>query len=296
MLIYLFPRPFSSSRLKGETIEFLMMPQETCAPCPDRTSLHLPLLLPYIGYLRLFYIVHTKPEPCYTRNFNSHFSHFFSHFFQASVSEVVLSVRASRLIIFEAGPKPWPLVPARFYSNIHTIDSEEVWEGLEVETVSQSEPRKGQQHAFRVTCLALGEQVGLEVEQDTFLCHCAIVLLLSYYHQHLCYMCVSVQWLVFTSGNTPGPLNEQPSKEESRVKVACSSPASLSLSLLPFSPSSSSFSSSILSSFQPKACPQSQHPTSMVSFFIHFNFLCSFLSLPPVASVIPLSAYHTMHS
>ncbi|XP_029927981.1 nuclear pore membrane glycoprotein 210 [Myripristis murdjan] len=149
---------------------------------------------------------------------------------RASVSEVVLSVRASCLIIFEAGPKPWPLVPARFYSNIHIIDSKEVWEGLEVETVSQSEPRKGQQHAFRVTCLALGEQ-----------------------------------WLVFTSGNTPGPLNEQPSKEESRVKVACSSPASLSLSLLPFSPSSSSFSSSILSSFQPKPCPQSQHATSMLS-------------------------------
>uniref|UniRef100_UPI003AAF04EC nuclear pore membrane glycoprotein 210-like n=1 Tax=Centroberyx gerrardi TaxID=166262 RepID=UPI003AAF04EC len=141
---------------------------------------------------------------------------------RASVSEVVLSVRASRLIVFEAGPKPWPLAPGRFYSNI-IIDREDEREGLEVEAVGQSEPRKGQQHAYRVTCLALVEQ-----------------------------------WLVFISGNTPGPLNQQPSKEESRVKVACSSPATLSLSLL--SPSSPSSSSSI----QPTPCPQSQYPTSML--------------------------------
>ncbi len=70
------------------------------------------------------------------------------------------------------------------------------------------------------------------------------------------HMCVFMQWLVFRCGNTPGPLNEIPAVEESRVQVACGVPASLSLSLLssPSSPSSVHYS-----------CNQLHYPCGLVS-------------------------------
>ncbi|XP_050987544.1 LOW QUALITY PROTEIN: nuclear pore membrane glycoprotein 210-like [Labeo rohita] len=116
------------------------------------------------------------------------------------VSEVLLSVGSSRVVMFEGGPRPWPPAPFRFFSDVEVQPER----GVTVEalrTIEAGPPR----HAYRVTCTAMGEQ-----------------------------------WLVFRCGNTPGPLNEIPAVEESRVQVVCGVPASLSLSLLssPSSPSS----------------------------------------------------------
>ncbi|XP_055766807.1 nuclear pore membrane glycoprotein 210-like [Salvelinus fontinalis] len=141
---------------------------------------------------------------------------------KALVSEVVLSLGASCLIVFEGGPQPWPLVPARFHG-----DAQAEGEGLGVEALSLSEPRRAQQHAYRVTCHALGEQ-----------------------------------WLVFSCGNSPGPLNQDPSVERSRVRVDCSTPRSLSLSLLP---SYSSSPPSIPPSSLSHPCPEPHYPASLLS-------------------------------
>ncbi|RXN05465.1 nuclear pore membrane glycoprotein 210-like [Labeo rohita] len=116
------------------------------------------------------------------------------------VSEVLLSVGSSRVVMFEGGPRPWPPAPFRFFGDVEVQPER----GVTVEalrTIEAGPPR----HAYRVTCTAMGEQ-----------------------------------WLVFRCGNTPGPLNEIPAVEESRVQVVCGVPASLSLSLLssPSSPSS----------------------------------------------------------
>ncbi|XP_029593835.1 nuclear pore membrane glycoprotein 210 isoform X4 [Salmo trutta] len=138
---------------------------------------------------------------------------------KALVSEVVLSLGASCLIVFQGGPQPWPLVPARFHG-----DAQAEGEGLGVEALSLSEPRRAQQHAYRVTCHTLGEQ-----------------------------------WLVFSSGNSPGPLNQDPSVERSRVRVDCSAPGSLSLSLLPSSPPS------IPPSSLSHPCPEPHYPASLLS-------------------------------
>ncbi|KAL1259420.1 hypothetical protein QQF64_009997 [Cirrhinus molitorella] len=116
------------------------------------------------------------------------------------VSEVLLSVGSSRVVEFEGGPQPWPPAPFRFFSDVEVQPEG----GVTVEALRTIEARPPR-HAYQVTCTAVGEQ-----------------------------------WLVFRCGNAPGPLNEIPAVEESRVQVACGVPSSLSLSLLssPSSPSS----------------------------------------------------------
>ncbi|XP_072536827.1 nuclear pore membrane glycoprotein 210-like [Salminus brasiliensis] len=136
---------------------------------------------------------------------------------RALVSEVLNTVGSSRLLVFEGGPQPWPLDPTRFFSSTQAQP-----EGsITVEALSLTEVRLAR-HAYRVTCTGLEKQ-----------------------------------WLVFKCGNTPGSPNETPSVEESRVRVECGVPASLSLlPLLSSSPASTPPSS------HHYACPQLQHPSS----------------------------------
>ncbi|KAF4103256.1 hypothetical protein G5714_016139 [Onychostoma macrolepis] len=132
------------------------------------------------------------------------------------VSEVLLSVGSSRVVIFEEGPQPWPSAPLRFFSDVE----EQPQGGVTVEALSPTEARPPR-YAYQVMCTAVGEQ-----------------------------------WLVFRCGNTPGPLNEIPAVEESRVQVVCGVPASLSLSLL----SSLSSPSSVHYS-----CTQHHYPCGLLS-------------------------------
>ncbi|XP_052434204.1 nuclear pore membrane glycoprotein 210-like [Carassius gibelio] len=124
------------------------------------------------------------------------------------VSEVLLSVGSSHVVIFEGGPQPWAPAPLRFFSDIEVQPEG----GVTVEVLSPAEAMPAR-YAYQVTCTTVGEQ-----------------------------------WLVFRCGNNPGPLSEILTVEESRVQVVCGVPASLSLSLLssPFSPSSVHYSCSQL--------------------------------------------------
>nr|XP_055065920.1 nuclear pore membrane glycoprotein 210-like isoform X1 [Misgurnus anguillicaudatus] len=132
-------------------------------------------------------------------------------------SKVLLSVGAAHMVVFEGGPQPWPTAPIRFYSYIEPQPAG----GVTVETLSSAEAGP-LRHAYWVTCAALGEQ-----------------------------------WLVFRCGNTPGPLNEMPAVEESRVQVACGVPAGLSLTPLLCTASSPS----CIPVFpNHSSCPQHQHP------------------------------------
>ncbi|XP_016387758.1 nuclear pore membrane glycoprotein 210-like [Sinocyclocheilus rhinocerous] len=136
-------------------------------------------------------------------------------------SEVLLSVGSSRVVIFEDGPRPWPPAPFRFFSDVEVQPEG----GVTVEALSPTEARSPR-HAYQVMCTAVGEQ-----------------------------------WLVFRCGNSPGPLNEIPAVEESRVQVACGIPASLSLSLL----SSSSSPSSIPLFSHHYSCTQPHYPCGLLS-------------------------------
>ncbi|KTF73112.1 hypothetical protein cypCar_00032009 [Cyprinus carpio] len=132
------------------------------------------------------------------------------------VSEVLLSVGSSHEVIFEGGPQPWALAPLRFFSDVEVQPEG----GVTVEVLSPAKAMPAR-YAYQVTCTAVGEQ-----------------------------------WLVFRCGNTPGPLNEILTVEESRVQVACGVPAGLSLSLLssPSSPSSVHYS-----------CTQPHYPCGLLS-------------------------------
>ncbi|XP_056617823.1 nuclear pore membrane glycoprotein 210-like isoform X3 [Triplophysa dalaica] len=132
-------------------------------------------------------------------------------------SKVLLTVGTARMVVFEGGPQPWPSAPIRFFRHIEAQPSG----GVTVETVSSAEGRPTR-HAYWVTCNAVGEQ-----------------------------------WLVFRCGNTPGPLNEMPAMEESRVQVSCGVPASLSVSVLPCNTSSPSC---IPLYSNHSSCPQHHHP------------------------------------
>ncbi|XP_066538936.1 nuclear pore membrane glycoprotein 210-like isoform X3 [Hoplias malabaricus] len=109
---------------------------------------------------------------------------------KALVSEILLTVGSSRLLVFEGGPRPWPLAPDRFYSSAESKPEG----GISVEALSNTDVRLGR-HAYYITCTSQGEQR-----------------------------------LVFRCGNTPGLLNEKPSVEESRVRVECGDPANLFVS------------------------------------------------------------------
>lgn len=75
-------------------------------------------------------------------------------FTQSLVSEVLLSVGSSRVVMFEGGPRPWPPAPFRFFGDVEVQPER----GVTVEalrTIEAGPPR----HAYRVTCTAMGEQV-----------------------------------------------------------------------------------------------------------------------------------------
>lgn len=93
-------------------------------------------------------------------------------------------------------------------------------------------------------------------------------------------VCLCVQWLVFRCGNTPSPFNKIPAVEESRVQVACGIPASLSLSLLS---STTSSSSSIPLYSHHYSCTQPQYPCGLVSN-AHFILSLSLFAPPGVMS------------
>ncbi|KAK7157646.1 hypothetical protein R3I93_008974 [Phoxinus phoxinus] len=140
-------------------------------------------------------------------------------------SEVLLSVGSSLVVIFEGGPQPWPPAPFRFYSDIEVLPIGSVT----VDALSPTQARTPR-HAYQVMCTSVGKQ-----------------------------------WLVFRCGNTPGPFNEIPVVEESRVHVACGIPASLSLSLLSSTTSSPSSHSSIPLFSHHYSCTQPQYPCGLLS-------------------------------
>nr|XP_015224303.1 PREDICTED: nuclear pore membrane glycoprotein 210-like [Lepisosteus oculatus] len=108
---------------------------------------------------------------------------------RALLSDVLLANGAARDLLFDGGPQPWVLEPDRFFSDLLA----EPGGGAQIAALRPPQLHRNQ-HAYRVTCTALGEQ-----------------------------------WLVFRSGNVPGPLNPRPSAEEVRVRVGCALPARLSL-------------------------------------------------------------------
>ncbi|XP_048117315.1 LOW QUALITY PROTEIN: nuclear pore membrane glycoprotein 210-like [Alosa alosa] len=72
---------------------------------------------------------------------------------KALVSDVLLTVGVSRVLLFEGGPQPWPLDHSRFYAKAWA----EPQGGVTVEPLSHSETgRLGL--TYRVTCTAEGEQ------------------------------------------------------------------------------------------------------------------------------------------
>ncbi|XP_062395726.1 nuclear pore membrane glycoprotein 210-like [Sardina pilchardus] len=111
---------------------------------------------------------------------------------KALVSDVLLEVGVSRVLVFEGGPQPWPLDHSRFYASAW---AEPQW-AVAVETLGHSETgRLG--HTYRVTCTAEGEQ-----------------------------------WVRFRCGNSPGELNRSPCEEEVDVKVSCGAAAHVSITPL----------------------------------------------------------------
>ncbi|XP_063055613.1 nuclear pore membrane glycoprotein 210-like isoform X2 [Engraulis encrasicolus] len=113
---------------------------------------------------------------------------------KAMVSEVLLAVGVSRVLVFEGGPQPWPLDHTRFYTRAWAKPD---W-AVTVETLGHHDTgRTG--HAYRVTCTAEGEL-----------------------------------WVLFASGNRPGDLNQSPCEEEVGVHVECGVAAHVSIApLLP---------------------------------------------------------------
>ncbi len=75
-------------------------------------------------------------------------------FTQSLVSEVLLSVGSSRVVIFERGPQPWPPAPLRFFSEVEVQPQG----GVSVEALSPTEARP-LQYAYQVMCTSVGEQV-----------------------------------------------------------------------------------------------------------------------------------------
>ncbi|XP_076135714.1 nuclear pore membrane glycoprotein 210 [Alosa pseudoharengus] len=111
---------------------------------------------------------------------------------KALVSDVLLTVGVSRVLLFEGGPQPWPLDHSRFYA--------EAWAeppgGAIVEPLSHSETgRLG--HTYRVTCTAEGEQR-----------------------------------VMFRCGNSAGELSWAPCEEEVGVQVWCGAAAHVSITPL----------------------------------------------------------------
>lgn len=109
---------------------------------------------------------------------------------------------------------------------------------------------------------------------------------------YLC-VCLCVQWLVFRCGNTPGPFNEIPAVEESRVHVACGIIASLSLSLLSSTTSSPSSPSSIPLFSHHYSCTQPQYPCGLVS---NAHFILSFSRFAPSCCYVQLTNSFMNHS
>ncbi|XP_058863562.1 nuclear pore membrane glycoprotein 210-like [Acipenser ruthenus] len=112
---------------------------------------------------------------------------------QPLVLEALVTPGSDRVLLFEGGPRPWILVPSRFYTELRP-DSEQ--EGVRIVQLGQPEVQKNQ-HGYRVTCTSLGEE-----------------------------------WLTFRIGNLPGVLNPHPAAEAVKVKLVCALPASLALSPL----------------------------------------------------------------
>ncbi|XP_041094848.1 nuclear pore membrane glycoprotein 210-like isoform X2 [Polyodon spathula] len=112
---------------------------------------------------------------------------------QPLVLEALVTPGSDRVLLFEGGPRPWILVPSRFYTELRP-DSEQG--GVWIVQLGQPEVQKNQ-HGYRVTCTSLGEE-----------------------------------WLTFRIGNLPGMLNPRPAEEAVQVKLVCALPASLALSPL----------------------------------------------------------------
>uniref|UniRef100_A0A8C9USF1 Nucleoporin 210 n=1 Tax=Spermophilus dauricus TaxID=99837 RepID=A0A8C9USF1_SPEDA len=70
-------------------------------------------------------------------------------------SVAVVTLGSSKDMLFEGGPRPWVLEPARFFRNLTSEDGDSISLAL----LGPPASRSHQQHSIRATCRALGEQV-----------------------------------------------------------------------------------------------------------------------------------------
>ncbi|KAM4799986.1 nuclear pore membrane glycoprotein 210 [Urocitellus parryii] len=105
-------------------------------------------------------------------------------------SVALVTLGSSKDMLFEGGPRPWVLEPARFFRNVTSEDGDSISLAL----LGPPASRSHQQHSIRATCRALGEQV-----------------------------------IALSVGNQPGLTNPFPAVEPAVVKVVCAPPSRIGL-------------------------------------------------------------------
>ncbi|VTJ87902.1 Hypothetical predicted protein [Marmota monax] len=105
-------------------------------------------------------------------------------------SVAVVTLGSSKDMLFEGGPRPWVLEPARFFRNLTSEDGDSISLAL----LGPPASRSHQQHSIRATCRALGDQV-----------------------------------IALSVGNQPSLTNPFPAVEPAVVKVVCTPPSRISL-------------------------------------------------------------------
>ncbi|VTJ83135.1 Hypothetical predicted protein [Marmota monax] len=105
-------------------------------------------------------------------------------------SVAVVTLGSSKDMLFEGGPRPWVLEPAKFFRNLTSEDGDSISLAL----LGPPASRSHQQHSICSTCQALGEQV-----------------------------------IALSVGNQPSLTNPFPAVEPAVVKVVCALPSRISL-------------------------------------------------------------------
>ncbi|XP_061422874.1 LOW QUALITY PROTEIN: nuclear pore membrane glycoprotein 210 [Lethenteron reissneri] len=106
------------------------------------------------------------------------------------ISVALVTLGASKEVVFEGGPRPWVLEPSKFYARLDAQNEDLVTK----HALGHGEQKWHQRHTFRVLCTALGEQA-----------------------------------LTLTVGNHESASNPLPAEEWTRTRFVCARPASLSL-------------------------------------------------------------------
>ncbi|XP_038670312.1 nuclear pore membrane glycoprotein 210-like isoform X3 [Scyliorhinus canicula] len=106
------------------------------------------------------------------------------------VAVAIVTLTASKEMLFEGGPRPWVLEPSGFYTDL----SGEKRDAIIIQQQQAPSVKKKNHHGFRVTCVTLGEQ-----------------------------------FLTFKVGNHPSLMNPYPAIEPIKVKFVCAVPTSVTL-------------------------------------------------------------------